>query len=54
MVPIVAMVAGAAFRHEPLGANEFGAMACCCASLLVIVLQPRSRTADPGAPEIGR
>jgi drug/metabolite transporter (DMT)-like permease len=45
MVPMVAMATGAMVRAEPLGPLQLGAMACCGASLLLVVLKPQSPTA---------
>lgn len=41
MVPMVAMVTGAIVRAEPLGPLQLGAMACCGASLLLVLLRPQ-------------
>jgi drug/metabolite transporter (DMT)-like permease len=41
MVPIVAMLTGAAFLGEPMGWTEFAAM-CCCAGGMAVVLLRRS------------
>lgn len=40
MVPMVAMATGAFVRAEPLGPLQLVAMACCGASLLLVVLRP--------------
>jgi drug/metabolite transporter (DMT)-like permease len=40
MVPMVAMATGAVVRGEPLGPMEIGAMICCAAGLLLVVLKP--------------
>ena len=40
MVPMVAMVTGAVVRGEPLGPLQLGAMACCGASLLLVLVRP--------------
>lgn len=40
MVPMVAMVSGAAVHGEPLGALQWTAMACCAASLALVLLRP--------------
>ncbi|MEJ8827497.1 DMT family transporter [Variovorax humicola] len=45
MVPMVAMVTGAVVRAEPLGPIQLGAMACCGASLLLVLLKPRRSSA---------
>jgi drug/metabolite transporter (DMT)-like permease len=39
MVPIVAMVTGAAVLGEPLGWIEFAAMCCCAAGMAVVLLR---------------
>jgi drug/metabolite transporter (DMT)-like permease len=40
MVPMVAMVTGAAVRGEPLGPLQWAAMAC-CAGALWLALRPQ-------------
>lgn len=40
MVPMVAMATGAVIGGEPLGALQLGAMACCGASVVLLVLKP--------------
>jgi drug/metabolite transporter (DMT)-like permease len=37
MVPIVAMITGAAVRSEPLGLMELGAMACCAGAMATVL-----------------
>ena len=41
MVPVVAMLAGAAVHDEPLGLTQWLAMACCAASLWLALLKPK-------------
>lgn len=41
MVPMVAMVTGAIAHHEPLGAYQLGAMACCAAAMGLALYRPR-------------
>jgi drug/metabolite transporter (DMT)-like permease len=43
MVPIVAMLTGALFRHEPLGMMQIGAMLACASAMLLVLIQPRTR-----------
>jgi drug/metabolite transporter (DMT)-like permease len=43
MVPMVAMVSGALVHGEPLGPLQWAAMACCAASLSLVLLQPAAR-----------
>ncbi|MEJ8859255.1 DMT family transporter [Variovorax robiniae] len=45
MVPMVAMVTGAIVRGEPLGPLQLGAMACCGASLLLVLVRPQAPAA---------
>jgi drug/metabolite transporter (DMT)-like permease len=40
-VPMVAMVSGALVHGEPLGPVQWAAMACCAASLSLVLLKPR-------------
>ena len=40
LVPVIAMIAGAAVHHEPLGPVQWIAMACCTAGV-VLALRPR-------------
>lgn len=40
MVPMVAMVSGALVHGEPLGFTQWAAMACCAASLSLVMLKP--------------
>jgi drug/metabolite transporter (DMT)-like permease len=40
MVPMVAMVSGALVHGEPLGPTQWAAMACCVASLSLVLLRP--------------
>lgn len=48
MVPMVAMATGALVHAEPLGPLQLGAMACCAASLVLVVWKPqRSSTGKP-------
>jgi drug/metabolite transporter (DMT)-like permease len=47
MVPVVAMISGAIVHGEPLGALQVMAMACCAASLSLVLLKP-SRSAVGG------
>lgn len=42
LVPMVAMVTGAVVRGEPLGMLQFAAMACCGASLVMVLLKPEA------------
>jgi drug/metabolite transporter (DMT)-like permease len=42
MVPMVAMVSGALVHGEPLGPSQWAAMACCVASLSLVMLRPRA------------
>ena len=48
MVPMVAMVTGAIVRAEPLGPLQLVAMACCGASLLLVVLKPHGTGGGAG------
>jgi len=41
LVPMVAMVSGAVIHGEPLGPLEIGAMMCCGASLLLVLLKSK-------------
>ena len=41
MVPVVAMISGAIVHGEPLGPLQFAAMACCTASLALVLLKPQ-------------
>jgi drug/metabolite transporter (DMT)-like permease len=43
MVPMVAMVTGAAVRGEPLGLLQWAAMACCAGALWLALRPPRVR-----------
>lgn len=43
MVPMVAMLTGAAVRGEPLGLMQWGAMACCAGALWLALRAPKVR-----------
>jgi drug/metabolite transporter (DMT)-like permease len=46
MVPMVAMVSGAIVLGEPLGPVQLAAMACCAASLMLVLLKPKAVASD--------
>ena len=44
MVPVVAMLFGAATRGEPLGPLQLAALGCCVAALSLVVLKPAQKS----------
>jgi drug/metabolite transporter (DMT)-like permease len=43
MVPVVAMIAGALVRGEPLGPVQWAAMLCCVSALALVMIKPAPR-----------
>ena len=49
MVPVVAMISGAAMHGEPLGPLQWLAMGCCVGALWLALVRARSRASATGA-----